>query len=97
MLVPEGLSSCYLSDAEMMQALIKPSRQVILCMDSSKIDSVFLARFAPLDAIDGLITDNSISGEHREAIEKQHVQVITVAIADPESLDSELVRGDVAM
>lgn len=97
LLIPEGLSSCYLSDAEMKQALIKPSRQVILCMDCSKIGRAFLARFAPLDAIDVLITDDGISDEHREAIEKQRIQLITVTTTDSESLNLELVRGDVAV
>ncbi len=97
LLIPEGLSSCYLSDAEIKQALIKPSRQVILCMDSSKIGRVFLARFAPLDAINVLVTDSGISDEHREALEAQHVQVITVETAASELLDLDLVRDDVAV
>lgn len=97
LLIPEGLSSCYLSDAEMKQALIKPSRQVVLCMDSSKIGRAFLARFAPLDAIDVLITDDGISDEYREAIQKQNVQVITVATPDQESLNLEPVRDNVAV
>ena len=98
LLIPDGLSSGYLSDAEIKQAMIRASRKVILCMDSSKIGRVFLARFAPLDVIDTLLTDNGISDESREALQKQHIQVITASTEVPASLpDSELIRDDIAV
>ena len=98
LLLPHGLSCDNLLDAEVKQALISSSRQVILCMDSSKIGRVYLARFATLDDLDTLITDNDISDESREAIEQQHIQVITVPTAVPASLpELELSRDDVAV
>ena len=98
LLIPEGLSSSYLSDAEIKQAMISSSRKVILCMDSSKIGCVFLARFAPLNAIDALITDDDIADENREVLRKQHIQVIIAATEVQTALSgSELFRDNVAV
>jgi DeoR family fructose operon transcriptional repressor len=95
---PDGLSCNNLADAEVKQALISSSRQTILCMDSSKVGRAYLARFATLNDIDTLITDNGISDESREAIERQQIQIITVPIEVPASLpESELIRDDVAV
>ncbi len=67
-------------------------------MDSSKIGRAYLARFAPLDVLDTLITDNGISDESREAIEQQHIQVITAPTAVPASLpEVESTRDNVAV
>src|SRR3989441_4693891 len=81
LLLHQRLSCDNLLDAKVKQALISSSRQVILCMDSSKIGRVYLARFATLDDLDTLITDNDISDESREAIEQHHIQVITAPTA----------------
>ena len=98
LLPPDGLSCNNLPDAEVKQALISSSRQIILCMDSSKIGSAYLARFATLNAIDTLITDNGISDESREVIEQQQIQIITVSTEIPASLpELELIRDDVSV
>jgi DeoR family fructose operon transcriptional repressor len=98
LLLPHGLSCDNLLDAEVKQALLNSSRQIILCMDSSKIGKAYLARFAPLDVLDILITDNGISDESREAIEQQHIQVITAPTAVPASLpEVESTRDNVAV
>jgi DeoR family transcriptional regulator, fructose operon transcriptional repressor len=98
LLLPHGLSCDNLLDAEVKQALLNSSRQIILCMDSSKIGKAYLARFAPLDVLDTLITDNGISDESREAIEQQHIQVITAPTAVPASLSEvESTRDNVAV
>jgi len=98
LVAPDGLSCNNLADAEVKQALISSSRQTILCMDSSKVGRAYLARFATLNDIDTLITDNGISDESREAIEQQQVQIITVSAEAPASLpELELMRDDVAV
>lgn len=98
LLPSDGLSCNNLPDAEVKQALISSARQTILCMDSSKVGRAYLARFATLNAIDTLITDNGISDESREAIEQQQVQIITVSVEVPASLpELELMRDDVAV
>jgi len=98
LVAPDGLSCNNLADAEVKQALISSSRQTILCMDSSKVGRAYLARFATLNDIDTLITDNGISDESREAIERQQIQIITVPTEVPASIpESELIRDDVAV
>jgi DeoR/GlpR family transcriptional regulator of sugar metabolism len=95
LLLPDGLSCDNLLDAEVKQALIRCSRQVILCMDSSKVGKAYLARFATLDMLDTLITDNAISDESRLALEQQHIQVITASTVIPASLpELALIRDD---
>ncbi|MDQ2886674.1 MAG: hypothetical protein M3Y39_11390 [Chloroflexota bacterium] len=61
-------------------------------MDSSKVGSADLARFAPLDVLDTLITDNGIPNESREALEQQHIQVMTTSAAVP-APELELTRN----
>lgn len=92
LLLPDSLSSYYLSDAEMKQALMNASHNIILCMDSSKIDRVFLARFASLDNVDTLITDDSISDKSREVIEQQHVRVVIAPILSSTSFLETTLR-----
>ncbi len=79
LLLPHGLSCDNLPDSEVKQALISSSRQIILCMDSSKIGKAYLARFATLNVLNTLITDKDISDESRVEIEQQHIQVLTVS------------------
>jgi DeoR/GlpR family transcriptional regulator of sugar metabolism len=98
LLLSDGLSCNNLVDAEVKQALINSSRKTILCMDSSKIGRAYLARFAPLNIIDVLITDNGISDESREAIEQQQIEIITASAEVPASLpELELIRDNVAV
>jgi len=98
LVAPDGLSCNNLADAEVKQALISSSRQTILCMDSSKVGRAYLARFATLNDIDTLITDNGISDESREAIERQQIEIITVSTEVPASIpESEMIRDDVAV
>ncbi len=98
LLIPEGLSSCYLSDAEIKQAMIKASRKVVLCMDSSKLGRVFLARFASLESINTLITDSGISDESSNALQKQHMEVIIASTEVSSSLpELERIRDNVAV
>ena len=98
LLLPHGLSCDNLLDAEVKQALISSSRKTILCMDSSKVGRAYLARFATLNAIDTLITDNGISDESRQAIEQQQIQIITVSTEVSASLDElEPIRDNIAV
>src|SRR5438067_1217767 len=98
LLPSDGLSCNNLPDAEVKQALISSSRKTILCMDSSKVGRAYLARFASLNIIDVLITDNGISDESREAIEQQQIQIITASAEVPASLaELELIGDDVGL
>jgi len=92
LLIPEGLSCSNLSDAQVKQALINSSRQVILCADSSKIGKAFLAHFASLDAIDALVTDSGIMTADREALERHNVRVIIVPTSTTASPGLSLIK-----
>lgn len=83
LLIPDGLSSSYIYDAEVKQALIESSRQVILCMDSSKIGRVYLAHFAALNRVHVIVTDDAIGEADHAALEGQGVKVIVAAASDP--------------
>ena len=90
LLIPDGLTSSNLPDAETKRALINSSRQVILCMDSSKIGRAFLAHFASLNAIHTLITDSRITEADRAELEHNDVQVV---IAPPAASHCTNVSG----
>ena len=81
MLIPDGLSTGDLPDAEVKRALIKSSRQIILCMDSSKIGQSFLAYYASLDVINTLITDDKITLADRKALEHLGMHIIPTSPA----------------
>lgn len=76
MLIPDGLSTGNLPDAEVKRALIKASRQIILCMDSSKIGQAFLAYYASINVIDTLITDDEITAVDKKALEHLNVRIV---------------------
>ena len=92
LLIPDGLSCSNLSDAEVKQALINSSRQVILCADSSKIGKAFLASFASLDAIHALVTDSGITTADREVLERHNVRVIIVPASTTSSPGLSLIK-----
>jgi len=92
LLIPDGLSCSNLSDAEVKQALINSSRQVILCADSSKIGKAFLAHFASLDAIHALVTDSRIMTADREVLERHNVRVIIVPASTTSSPGLSLIK-----
>jgi len=92
LLIPDGLSCSNLPDAEVKQALINSSRQVILCADSSKIGKAFLASFASLDAIHVLVTDSGIMTADREVLERHNVRVIIVPASTTSSPGLSLIK-----
>lgn len=92
LLIPDGLSCSNLSDAEVKQALINSSRQVILCADSSKIGKAFLAHFASLDAIHALVTDSGIMTADREVLERHNVRVIIIPASTTSSPELSLIK-----
>lgn len=66
-----------LIDAEIKQAMMASSREIILVADSRKWNVVKLAQVAPLDAIHKLVTDDALPAKAIEAIEATGVEVIT--------------------
>ncbi|HLZ57942.1 MAG TPA: DeoR/GlpR family DNA-binding transcription regulator [Ktedonosporobacter sp.] len=98
LLLSHGLSCDNLLDAEVKQAFISSSRQIILCLDSSKFGKTYLARFASLDVLNILVTDDGISDESRMALEQQHIQVMTASTTAPAPLpELAMTRDDIAV
>ena len=92
-LMPDGLSTGDLPDGEVKRALIKASRQIILCMDSSKIGQAFLAYYAPLDVIHTLITDDEITDVDKKALEHLGVHIIATSSSSIQMTELSLINS----
>ena len=76
-LVPgSGLSTPNTEEAAVKRALVRAGRQVVVLTDSSKIGVEQLVRFAPMSAVDVLVTDDGISDADRAAVEADGVEVV---------------------
>ena len=72
-----GLSTPNLEMANVKMKMIQNSRHKILLADSSKIGRVSLARFATLEQIDTLITDDGAEPAFLAALQQMNVEVCT--------------------
>jgi DeoR/GlpR family transcriptional regulator of sugar metabolism len=70
-----GLSCAERYEVDMRRTLMSVSDQIILLSDSSKIDKVWPIKYGNLSDVDILITDNRITDEQRDNIEKHGVKV----------------------
>lgn len=78
-LIPEeGVFTVNASEAELKRVMMRCGKEVIVAMDSSKIGKVTLSFVSDFTLIGKLITDDGISAEDIQKIEKQGVEVITV-------------------
>ncbi|MBZ5734357.1 DeoR/GlpR family DNA-binding transcription regulator [Nocardioides sp. TRM66260-LWL] len=76
-LSPEhGLSTPDPEEAAVKRALVRAGRQVVVACDSSKIGQDALVSFAPLDAVDVLVTDAGLRDADRGRIEAAGVEVV---------------------
>jgi DeoR family ulaG and ulaABCDEF operon transcriptional repressor len=60
--------------------LIDRASQIIVLVDSSKFDGPSGHVVCPLDEIDIVVTDSSISPQHSKMLEKASVRVIAASI-----------------
>jgi DeoR family transcriptional regulator, fructose operon transcriptional repressor len=74
-----GATTPDLQQAETKRAMLSVARKIILLCDSSKIGQDSFARFATLDQIDLLITEQ-ISDADRAALENQGIEVVLAAV-----------------
>lgn len=73
-----GLTTANPELAAMKAAMISASEKVFLLTDSSKMHHVLLRRFADLDAVDTLITDNGLEEEDAEVLGKMVKTLVIV-------------------
>lgn len=71
-----GLSTPDPLEAAVKSALISSARRVVLLADSSKFGQETLVRFATLDAIDTLVTDQAPDAQLAQALELAEVEVV---------------------
>jgi len=74
----QGITTANVLEAEVNQALVKASSQVIVVSDSSKIGSKGLASIVPLTKIDMLITDQDAPADFISQLKDHGVEVIQV-------------------
>lgn len=70
-----GLSTPDPEEAAVKDAIVRAARRVVVVADASKFGDESLVSFAPLDAIDVLVTDREPSGELAEALSAAGVEV----------------------
>ena len=76
--VVDGLSYPAVEEASVKKAMIASSSEVILLADHTKLDQVALALFAPLTAINRIITTGYPSPELAEALDAASIDLIVV-------------------
>jgi len=76
-LIPEeGFFTVNASEAELKRVMMRCGKEVIVAMDSSKIGKVTLSFVSDFSLIGKLITDDGISAEDIQKIEKRGVEVV---------------------
>ncbi|WP_346845325.1 DeoR/GlpR family DNA-binding transcription regulator [uncultured Rothia sp.] len=71
-----GLSTPGLNEAIVKTAIVKSARRVVLLCDSAKFGKESLIRFAGLEDVDTLITDQAPEGDLAVALEESNVEVV---------------------
>lgn len=70
-----GLSTPDPEEAAVKEAIVRAARRVVVVADSSKFEQESLVSFAPLAAIDVVVTDHEPEGELASALEAAGVEV----------------------
>ena len=64
------------AEAEVKRAMVASGRRVVVLADSTKLGHVHLVRFADLDVIDVLVTDDGITDADVAALEAREIDVV---------------------
>ena len=75
-----GLTTHHEAEASLNHRMVEHARRVVVLTDASKFGRVSLHRIARLDQIHTVITDDGISSEYREGLQRLGIEVI---IAEP--------------
>ena len=71
-----GLTTPNSEEAAVKRALVRAGRQVVVLVDSTKIGQENLVRFAPMDAVDVVVTDDGIADADVRALQDDGVEVV---------------------
>lgn len=71
-----GLSTPDPDEAAMKTAIVRAARRVVVVADASKLEREMLVSFAPLDAVDLLVTDRAPTGRLAAALADAGVEVV---------------------
>ena len=74
--IAHGLSTPDQSEAAAKRAMLACARQVVVLADSSKIGRESTVRFADLDSVDVVVTDDGISDLDRDALAALDIEVV---------------------
>ncbi|MEV6106347.1 DeoR/GlpR family DNA-binding transcription regulator [Streptomyces sp. NPDC051940] len=77
-----GLSTPNLAEAETNRHLVRAARQVVVVADHTKWGTVGLSSFAPLDAVDVLVTDAGLDPEDRAEIAELLPRLVVAGESD---------------
>jgi DeoR family fructose operon transcriptional repressor len=75
--VRHGATDPDMREVEIKQAMIQASSEVILVADSSKFGLVELVKICPIDSLNKIVTDDSISPQAVIELEAEGIEVIT--------------------
>ncbi len=71
-----GLSTPDLSEAAAKRAMVRSAQRLVVLTDSSKIGHESTCRFADLDQVDVVVTDDGISAEDQKALHEHDIEVV---------------------
>ena len=74
-----GVSEIDIDNAAIKKTVVESSGEVVLMLDTSKFNKVFLAKIADLSQIGILITDKKINKDMREGLKKAKIKVIVAS------------------
>jgi DeoR family fructose operon transcriptional repressor len=73
-----GLTTPDRDEAATKRALVRAARRVVVLADSSKLGRELAVRFATLDDVDILVTDDGIGDDDLEQLRRADVEVVVV-------------------
>lgn len=78
--IDKGLSTTNIEEANINQTMMSISKQTIAVFDSSKFNKRNFAFIAPMDKLDTIVTDDSITREQRSQIKAMNIQLHTANV-----------------
>jgi DeoR family transcriptional regulator of aga operon len=73
-----GLTTHQEAEASLNHRMVERARRIVVLTDSSKFGRVSLHRIAQLGEIHAIITDDSISAEYREGLQRLDIELVIV-------------------